>query len=185
MVSPAGHIRMSRADRREIERRVPFPVSILGDRDDAFWRLFHCAAEEGDRRLYTFKPGIVLWVAIRDEMVVKVKVFEGRRAQRELENHAYFLPPDYADRILSALKVGRDGGEGLREVFGDKLIPLQDLGETSRGDHRIYWFLVRNHWPEHRAALELELDSRGLIAGVDLHQGQRATRVFESFRRCK
>ena len=183
MGRPGGHIRISQSTRHEIERSVPFPVSMLGDRDEHFWRQFTCVALKRDRRLYVFEGGAVLWATIRDDMVVRVELLEGQRARREFDAHAYSLPKDYADRILSSLRESRDASEGLREVFGDRLIPLEDLAESSQGDHPIYWFLVRYHWPALRAVLKLEVDAQHRIVRADLQQGARAARTIESLRK--
>lgn len=180
MGEPWGGVKLSEALRRRVIERVPFPEAVLGDRDDPMGCQLHFLAEAGGRRLYVFNQGGVLWATVRDGVVVGVQILEGRKAQRVYRAHVLALPPDHAELILTSLRVGRDAGEGLREVFGDRLHALTDLTESSRQGRSVYAWLVNHGPPKRQAVLELEVDAQGRIAAVDLMQGKRAARYLDN-----
>ena len=180
MGEPWGGVKLSKDLRKRVLERVPFPEAILGDRDDPMGFELRFLAEDGGRRLYVFNQGGVMWATVRDGMVVEVEILEGRRAGRVYDRYAFSLAQDYAQRILTSLRVGRDAGEGLREVFGDRLIPLVDLTESTRKGHAVYAWQVNHGAPKRQAVLELEVDAQGRIAAVDLMQGERAARYLDT-----
>lgn len=168
--------------RRRVEERVPFPVRALHDRDDLGHQL-HLVDDQGDRRLYVFSTGGVLWATVRDDQVVAVRVLEGAEALRVYRRHAWRLPGELRDRIRESLAPGRDAGEALREVFGDRLAALDGLGEERRGTHEVHVFLVRHASPRRRAVLEIEVDPRGRLAHTRVLEGETARQRLDDFSR--
>ena len=175
---PWGGKRLDPSLRRAVERRVPFPLRILEHRDELGSQL-DLVAEVGDRRLYVFSVGAVLWATIRGEEVVKVMVVEGRAGAELYDKYTFQLPPGEKERILASLLPGRDAGESLREAFGERLVPLQDLGETARKGHRTVWFIVNVGWPRRRAVLHIDLDPAGAIVEAGILEEKRAVRAID------